>query len=327
MPSVRIAARRASGASPCHAWGVSTLTGLVLRSQSGQYWVHTDAGVVHCTLRGRLKRGRRAVTDLVVIGDRVTLSRLEDEPGEGVIEEVAPRHNRFARRQPGSRGRYKEDVMVANLDALFVVFACGSPPMNPRLLDRFLVVAELDGVPVEIVANKIDQSGLAEAETQFGLYEKLGYPVHYTDAITPHGVEALRERLRGRICAVVGPSGVGKSSLLNAVEPGLEAAVREISDYLSKGRHTTRVAELHPLGVGGWVADTPGIRELASFELPKAELARCFPEMREHLGGCRFADCVHDHEPGCAVRAAVEAGAIDAGRYDSYLRILRGEER
>lgn len=306
---------------------MSTLSGLVLRSQSGQYWVHTDAGVVHCTLRGRLKRGRRAVTDLVVIGDRVTLSRIEDEPGEGVIEEVAERTNRFARRQPGSRGRYKEDVLVANLDVLFVVFACGAPPMNPRLLDRFLVVAELDGVPIEIVANKVDQTGRAEAEAMFGLYAELGYPVRYTDALTPEGVDALRERMRGRLSAVVGPSGVGKSSLLNAIEPGLEVAVREISDQLAKGRHTTRVAELHPLGVGGWVADTPGIRELASFELPEAELAACFPEMRPHLGGCRFANCLHDHEPGCLVREAVARGDITEGRYDSYLRILRGDER
>ncbi len=301
--------------------------GLILRSQSGQYWVQTDHGVVHCRMRGRLKRGRRAVTDLAVIGDRVRLTRLEEEPGEGILEEVEERTNRFARRQPGSRGRYKEDVLVANLDVLFVVFACGSPPMNPRLLDRFLVLAELDRIPVEIVANKVDQVSRDEAEAAFAPYAALGYPVHYTDALTPVGVDALRARMAGALSSVVGPSGVGKSSLLNAVEPGLEAAVREISGTLHKGRHTTRVAELHPLSVGGWVADTPGIRELASFELPEGSLAECFPEMRPHLGACRFADCAHDAEPGCAIRAAVEAGEISEARYDSYLRIRRGEER
>lgn len=303
------------------------IEGLVLRAQSGQYWVQTDAGVMHCVLRGRLKRGRRATTDLAVIGDRVEVSLLPEQDNEGVIERVRPRDNRFARRQPGSRGRYKEDVLVANLDQVFVVFACETPPMNPRLLDRFLVLAEHDRVEVEIVANKVDQCGLAAAESRFAPYARLGYPVHYTDAVTPRGVEALAARLRGRLSAVVGPSGVGKSSLLNAVEPGLGAAVRAVSEALGKGRHTTRVAELHPLRGGGYVADTPGIRELASFALPEQELASCFPEMRPHLGACRFSDCRHDEEPGCAVREAVAAGEIDAARYDSYLRIRRGEER
>jgi ribosome biogenesis GTPase len=304
-----------------------TVVGRVLRSQSGQYWVRTDAGVVHCTLRGRLKRGRKARTDLVVIGDRVQLSPLPDQPGEGVIEAVEPRHNRFARRQPGSRGRYKEDVLVANLDRIFVVMACASPPPNPRLVDRFLVVAELDGLDAAIVANKVDRTGRADAERVFGPYERLGYPVFYTSATEGRGVDALRAELKDRISAFLGPSGVGKSSLLNALEPGLGLAVSEVSATLDKGRHTTRVAELHPLSGGGWVADTPGIRELASFELPREALDACFPEMRPFLGQCRFKSCTHAHEPGCAVREAVQRGAIAESRYDSYLRILAGEER
>lgn len=301
------------------------IEGRVLRSQSGQLWVSTERGVVHCTMRGRLKREKKARTDLAVIGDRVRVRLVEEL--EGVVEEVVPRENRFARRQPGKRGAYKEDVLVANLDRIFAVFSCASPPMNPRVLDRFLVVAELDDIPAGIVANKIDQVERAEAEARFGPYAELGYPVFYTSALEGHGLDALRAELRDRVSAFVGPSGVGKSSLLNAVEPGLALAIGAISETLDKGRHTTRVAELHPLEGGGWVADTPGIREIASFDLPKSELARCFPELRPFAGECRFPDCSHDHEPGCAVRDAVDRGAIRSERYDSYLRIRRGEER
>lgn len=298
--------------------------GRVLRSQSGQYWVHTPSGeVIHCALRGRFKKSRKARTDLAVIGDRVGVRLLDDE-GEGVIEEVEERGNRFARRQPGSRGLYKEHVIVANLDWLFLVFSASTPPMNPRLLDRFLVVAELDRIDVAIVANKVDEA--EDAEASFAPYAELGYPVHYTSAIDGTGIDALRERIGEGVAAFVGPSGVGKSSLLNRLEPGLGATVGALSETLDKGRHTTRVAELHPIG-DGWIADTPGIRELASFQLPLETLASCFPEMRPYLGACRFPNCVHDREPSCAVRDAVEEGTIRESRYESYLRIRGDEER
>ncbi|MCZ7683855.1 MAG: ribosome small subunit-dependent GTPase A [Sandaracinaceae bacterium] len=168
-------------------------------------------------------------------------------------------------------------MLVANLDRLYAVFSASTPPMNPRVLDRFLVVAELDDIPASIVANKIDEVSREEAERAFGPYAELGYPVLYTSVVDGTGLDALRSELTDRVSAFVGPSGVGKSSLLNAIAPGLGLAVGEISETLDKGRHTTRVAELHPLPSGGWVADTPGIREIASFRLPEAELAGCFP--------------------------------------------------
>ncbi len=303
---------------------MSETRGRVLRSQSGHVFVDTDEGVLRCSVRGRLKKERKGRTDLVVIGDRVRVERTAE--GEGVIEEVEPRENRFARRQPGPRGAYKEDVLVANLDRIYAVFSASSPPLNPRVLDRFLVVAELDDLPASIVANKVDEVAREDAERAFGPYAELGYPVLYTSAKDGTGVDALRDALRDRVSAFVGPSGVGKSSVLNAVEPGLGLAIGAISETLDKGRHTTRVAELHRLASGGFVADTPGIRELASFQLPEAELAGCFPEMRPLLAQCRFASCRHDAEPGCAVRNAVGT-SIRPERYDSYLRILRGEER
>lgn len=304
---------------------MSETVGRVLRSQSGHVFVDTGEGVLRCSLRGRLKKERKARTDLVVIGDRVEVTPVAE--GEGVIEAVLPRENRFARRQPGPRGAYKEDVLVANLDRLYAVFSASTPPMNPRVLDRFLVVAELDDIPASIVANKIDEVSREEAERAFGPYAELGYPVLYTSAVDGTGLDALRSELTDRVSAFVGPSGVGKSSLLNAIAPGLGLAVGELSETLDKGRHTTRVAELHALPGGGWVADTPGIREIASFRLPEAELAGCFPELRPFLGACRFASCRHVSEPGCAVRDAAERGDVRAERYDSYLRILRGEER
>ncbi|MGF1468271.1 MAG: ribosome small subunit-dependent GTPase A [Sandaracinaceae bacterium] len=302
------------------------VVGRVLRSQSGHVRVRTERALLACRMRGRLKQGK-ARTDLVVIGDLVEVTEIEGSPGEGIIERVRPRRNRFARRQPGSRGRYKEDVLVANLDWIVAVFACGQPPPKAFLIDRFLVLAELDDIPVALAANKVDQVGLPEARRRFGPYEELGYPVHYTSARDGVGLDALRARLADGVSAFVGPSGEGKSSLLNALDDSLALRVADISEALAKGRHTTRVAELHPLAGGGWLADTPGIRELAGFRIPPEILADGFPEMRPYLGACRFSDCLHVEEPGCAVRRAVDDGAIRPARYESYLRQLRDDER
>lgn len=304
--------------------------GLVLRATAGFFRVRTDAGeLVECRMRGRLKK-ERASTDLAVIGDRVEIERVALEHGgaTGVIARVEPRRTRFSRMHPTARGRAIEDVLVANLDQVLLVFSASLPRMNPRLVDRFLVIAEHNDVAAAIVATKMDEPEAADARARFGPYERIGYPVLYTSARTGEGVDAVRALLAGRISALTGPSGAGKSSLLNAVQPGLALAVGEIGDLVRKGRHTTRVAELHPLAgdEGGFVADTPGIRELESFEIPARELAHCFPELRPWLGRCAFADCVHDREPTCAVRDAVRRGEISAERYESYLRQLRGEE-
>lgn len=305
---------------------MTTAHGLVLRARSGFYTVQTDEGdLVEAQLRGRMKKERQT-SDLAVIGDRVSLERLPD--GSGSIDAVEPRHRRFSRRQPGPRGSWREDVMVANPDLVVAVFACDRPPPNPRLIDRFLVVAEFNDVPAIVVANKVEIVARQAAEALFEPYRSIGYGVVYTSAKAGIGLDDLRQRLIGRLSIVTGPSGVGKSTLLNEIQPGLHIATGEVSEALRKGRHTTTSAELHPLDPargGGYVADTPGIRELGLWQIPPGELAWCFPEFRDHLGECAFSDCTHLHEPRCGVRAAVAGGAISEARHDSYRRMLTGE--
>jgi len=304
----------------------ATLPGVILRARSGFYTVRTDDGRdIECRLRGRVKKERQG-TDLAVIGDRVTVRLLDAR--NGMIEEVAPRTSRFSRRQPGPRGSWKEDMLVANVDQVLVVFACADPMPHLRMLDRFLVVAEHNEVRAVVIANKVDLVGLDRARAVFGLYERIGYAVHYLSAREGIGVEELADRLAARTSVVTGPSGVGKSTLLNAIQPGLRIDTGDVSGAIHKGRHTTTMAELHPLAGqgGGYVADTPGLRELGLWRIPPEQLAWCFPEMVRHLGSCAFNDCRHLDEPRCAVRDAVESGDVPDARYDSYRRLLLNEE-
>lgn len=299
------------------------LTGTVLRAQSGFFWVQTGAGVVECKLRGRLKKERLG-TDIAVIGDIVEISLVG--PGQGAIEAVLPRRTRLARRAAGARGAYKEDVLVANVDQVLLIFACDAPPFTPRMLDRYLVICEHSGLDAVIVATKVDLVGEEQAQARFAIYERIGYPVIYASTQSGLGLVEVRARLDGKLSIVTGKSGVGKSSLLNAVQPGLNLATGAVSEQLNKGRHTTTVAELIPLTTpgGGYVADTPGIREIGLWQLAPEDLDWCFRELRPFLDHCYFAGCTHVHEPDCAVRAAVETGAVSEERYDSYVRLRTG---
>lgn len=301
-----------------------------MRAQSGFYEIRAVSGEsVTAVLRGRLKKERQE-TGLVALGDLVRFERLPRPEGdagnvEAVITEVMERESVLARRAPGPRGVWAQDVIVANIDRLVPVLASHRPEPNWRLLDRFLAVAEIDGIESAIVLNKIDLGMDAETEVALSRYEAIGYTVLRVSAKTGAGIDALRDALRDRISAVVGPSGVGKSSLLNAVEPGLELREGAVSDAVDKGRHTTRVGELHELAFGGLVADTPGLREMGVWQVDPGLLEWAFVEFRPYLQQCRYYDCTHDHEPRCAVRAAVEAGKISSERYDSYRRLLAEE--
>ena len=294
--------------------------GTVLRAQSGFFWVKTGHGVIECTLRARLKKERQS-SDIAVIGDRVEITITG--PTSGAIERVAPRRTRLARRSPFTRGLWKEDVIAANIDQVLLVFACAGPEFSPRMLDRYLVLTEYSELEAVIVANKIDLVGEQQARQMFAPYERIGYRVIYSSTKSGSGIDEIRSLLGGQLSVITGRSGVGKSSLLNAVHPGLGLVVGEISEALQKGRHTTTVAELHPVDLpqGGYVADTPGIRELGLWRFPMEELDWCFREFREFLDGCYFASCSHTHEPECAVRAAVEQGAIAIDRYESYVKL------
>lgn len=290
--------------------------GLVVRSTAGFVDVLIEGRRVQARLRGRLKHTPRT-TDLCVIGDVVRVA----QPGgrSAVVVEVLPRRTRFSRRQPG-RGPVREDVLVANLDQLLITFCHGRPSLNTRLLDRFLVIAEHQGLHAVIVMNKADLRDPTDATWQ-ATYESIGYPVFHVSAGTGEGLEELERLLRDKISAFVGPSGVGKSSLINRLVPDLDLKTSQVSDHHGKGRHTTRVATLHPLPKGGFIADTPGIRELGTWALPTERLDRCFPELTPYRAHCAFRSCTHTHEPECAVLEAVRAGRIERARYESYLRL------
>lgn len=300
------------------------LTGTVLCAQGGVYEVETPEGVVEASLRGRLKREVRT-GDKVVVGDAVDVAR-EESGGETVwtIERVHDRRTVLARKAPGKAPRPK--VIVANVDQVLIVFAAARPTPHLRMLDRFLVIAASEDLDAVIVVNKVDLVGPDAARATFAPYEKAGYRVIYSSARERAGVDEVREAICGRLSALSGPSGVGKSSLLNEVQPGLGLRVAAVSEAVNKGRHTTVTAQLIPLECGGYVADTPGLRELGLWGVDTDQLPFLFPEFEPLLGGCRYPTCTHVHEPGCAVRMAMEAGEVDAGRYESYRRMATGQE-
>jgi len=289
-----------------------TERGVVLQGTGGIWSVRTTDGVTRdVSLRGRLKIS----TDKLAVGDEVVL---EDAGGAWAIAEILPRRSALARRSPAG---YGERIVAANVDQVVVVFAAASPEPHPRMLDRFLVIAESNDLQSHIVVNKIDLVDMAAAQARFADYPLAGYPMHYTSTVTGAGLAGLAVELKGRISALAGPSGVGKSSLLNFLYPGLNLRVGAISQSVNKGRHTTVGALLHPLPDGGYVADTPGLREVGIWGLSPDALDRCFPEFVSYLGHCRFADCHHVVEPDCAVRAAVAAHELSPTRYDSYVRL------
>ncbi len=310
--------------------------GLVIKAQSGFFTVHTENGDFVCQLRGRLKQ-ERLDTDLIAVGDRVRIRPAGK--GAGVIEEILPRERVLARLAPlpGGRGARRwdrdgylserEQVIVANPDQAVFVLACAQPSPNLRMLDRLLVGAEYQHIPAIVCANKTDLVGRRHARQLFGVYEEIGYRVVYTSAVTGEGVEDLRDALQGKISALMGPSGVGKTSLLNAMQPGLGLRVRQVSRATGKGRHTTVVPQLVPLNVGGWVADTPGIRALALFDLDPEEVDAYFPDIAPLVRHCHFSDCTHTVEPGCAVKEAVETGRVSQHRYESYVRLREEHQK
>lgn len=298
----------------------NTAQGLITKAQSGFFWVETGLGVIVCQLRGKLKQGR-AKGDIAALGDMVEITVLDD--GSGVIESVAERKQAIVRLDPRPGGVYQQ-VLLANPNQALFVFACANPNPKLRMLDRFLVIAEKQKIPVVIVANKTDL--VDEPKNIFDMYEAIGYRVIYTSTKNGTGLEELRTQLQNKISAFAGPSGVGKSSLLNALQPGLGLAVNEISSAMNKGRHTTVSRQLFPLEGGGYVADTPGWKSLGLWDTEPEEIDAYFPELRGLVQHCQFSDCTHQHEPGCAVLAALKEGKVHPERYESFVRLRSGKE-
>jgi ribosome biogenesis GTPase / thiamine phosphate phosphatase len=307
-----------------------TRDGVVLSGTGGVWRVHLtdDRSVVDASLRGRLKKSRVALRsgqgdDLkLAVGDAVRIEA--GDHGDWAIVEIMQRRSKLARRAPG--GAQGERVLAANVDQVVVMFAAVKPEPHPRMLDRFLVIAEANDLPARIVVNKIELADRAAADAMFDPYRQAGYDVHFVSVKQRLGLEPLHDAFAGRVTVLTGPSGVGKSSLLNATFPGANLRVGEISESVNKGRHTTVGAVMLELpgDAGGFVVDTPGLREVGLWEIPPDGLDRCFPEFRPHLDECRFGDCRHVREPECGVRNAVARGEISTARYESYLLLLEG---
>jgi len=292
--------------------------GTVIRLDTASCLVLCDGEPVRCALPGKWRLARGSGTRPMAVGDRVVVSLRRR--GDAVVRSIEPRHGgKLSRKAAGDRDL--EQVVAANVDQLVAVVSAAEPPLSRRLLDRLVVSGEHGELDVVVCINKLDLVDPATVEPVLALYRGLGYGAVGTSAVAGTGIEALREALGNRTSVVAGPSGAGKSSLLMAVQPGLELRVQEVSAATQKGRHTTTAVSLLPLGGGGYVVDTPGIREFALFDIERDELKHYFPEFAQRLGQCRFADCVHLHEPGCAVLAAVEAGEIAPERHESYRRI------
>lgn len=295
-----------------------TLAGRVLRVQGLHSFVDVGGGtVLACTLRRVLKSLATDERNIVTTGDLVQV-RLSGA-GEGVIERVEPRHGVLTR-----ASRRREHVVVANVDQLAIVVSLVEPDLKPHLIDRYLACAIRGGLAPILLLNKVDRIDPAAAQTIVGCYSQLGIRTLLTSPLHGTGMERLRGWLAGRTTVLSGQSGVGKSSLLNAIQPGLQLRVREVSDVNQKGRHTTTTAELIPLDGGGWVVDTPGVRQLQLWDTRPEEVEGYFPEFAPFVAACKFPDCTHTHEAGCGLKSALERRLISEHRYVSYLGMFSG---
>ena len=343
------------------------LTGVVLSATHGIYDVHTDDGIVRCTLRGKLKKAfarahsakavgkmhpsqqhaNRLVSSThfshteriekrdssaqplptrLSVGDYVKLRKLDEHTG--LIEEILPRQSELSRKDSGStEKRIIQQTLLANLDQVIIVFAVAQPEPHFGLLDRYLAICEAAQVTSLICINKTDLPHTSRVEEEADLYQRLGYRVIWTSSQNGEGIEQLRELLKNHTSLFTGPSGVGKSSLVNMLEPGMALRTGLISDATGKGRHTTTGSQLYPLSGGGWLADSAGIRALAAWNIAPEDLAECFIDFRPYLDECLYGDCSHIEEDGCAILQAVDDGHVDERRYRSYVRMYNGEER
>lgn len=300
------------------------MTGVVIKSTGSRYLVKSGTEVFECQLKGRIRMEGRKTTNPIAVGDLVDF---DVEEGEGAISAIHPRKNYIIRKSINLSKQAQ--ILASNLDQAVLLATLVSPRTSLGFIDRFLVTAEAYRIPAVLIFNKTDllNEELRQIQKEtMQLYSGIGYPCHEVSSYDPKEVEALRPLFKDKTTLIAGHSGVGKSTFVNALQPGLEIKTGEISAAHSKGMHTTTFAELHSLAFGGSIIDSPGIKELGLVEMKKEEVGHYFPEMRERMNDCRFNNCLHVNEPKCAVIAAVEKGEISPERYHSYLGILHGEE-
>lgn len=302
-----------------------SILGLVLKSTGSWYEVLADGERYQCRIRGKLRLKGVRSTNPVVVGDWVRIE--SDEQGGYVISAIETRKNYIIRR--ASNLSKESHIIASNIDQALLVVTLFSPETAMEFVDRFLVTCEAYKVPVTILLAKIDlaREHPEAVEEFYSIYERAGYNIIEVSATEGEGVEAVRELLRGKTTLLSGNSGVGKSTLVAAVEPGLDIKTGEISQSHHKGKHTTTFSTMYPLSDGGYIIDTPGIKGFGLIDIDDAELAHYFPEMMRYLPDCRFYNCSHTHEPGCAVVEAVKRGEIAYPRYESYLKIMDEDDK
>lgn len=307
-----------------------TIEGLVTKSTGSWYTVlDPDTGrQARCRIRGVFRLRGSRTTNPVVVGDRVRAEIGQDE-GDNVITEILPRANYIIRR--ASNLSRESHIIAANIDTAYLVATFDFPATSTEFIDRFLVTAEAYKIPAVILLNKMDlfaASGFREIIDEFaGTYRNAGYEVLEISAKTGTGIDELRDRMRGKTSLFTGNSGVGKSTLINTIEPGLHLKTGAISDYHHKGKHTTTFSEIFPLAGGGLLIDTPGIKGFGLVDIEPEELARYFPDLFRYAAGCQYYNCTHTHEPNCAVMDAVAKGEIPESRYVSYLKMLEDDDK
>jgi len=298
-----------------------TKKGRVIQSTGKWYKVSLNGDVVDCRLPGKFRLEKKEVTNPIAVGDFVLVEIGDD--GKGMITKIEERQNYVPRQ--ATHGRLGEQILVANIDIAWVVQSVKQPKLNMGFIDRFLVTCEAYEVPAGIVINKMDLASDKARNIMDDiseLYRGIGYKVVQTSIQDKDSIRNLASELKDKTSVFIGPSGVGKTSILNTIDPDLNLKVGEISSYSGKGKHTTTFAKLVPLKNGGYIVDTPGIREFGTVNITKSELSLYFPEMLEPRQHCKFYNCTHYHEPHCGVVDAYEEGKIDADRYNSYLNIL-----
>ena len=303
------------------------MNGTVIKSTGSWYVISDGEGQLwDCRLRGKIRLDGLRSTNPVAVGDKVIF---EQEPGKetGVIKKIQPRNNVIVRKSVNlSKASH---IIASNIDLAIIVATIAHPRTSTGFIDRFMVTAEAYHIPVALVFNKCDlytEDQIGEMAELIGYYSEIGYTSFGVSAKTGFKLQELKQLMTGKTCLFAGHSGVGKSALVNALDPNMHLRVGEISDVHNKGKHTTTFAEMHRLGFGAWIVDTPGIKEFALYDMEKETLAQRFPEMRSLMTECRFANCTHTHEPACAVKAAVENGDIAEWRYANYLRMYNDED-